>query len=72
MRTRLPLAAVAVLIPPVVARAADPDFTRDVRPILSQHCFKCHGPDETARKAKLRLDTREAALAGGLSYKRPR
>ena len=43
--------------------AADaPDFTRDVRPILSQHCFKCHGPDDKARKGGLRLDMRESAV----------
>ncbi len=49
------------------ARADDVDFTRDVRPLLSRHCFKCHGPDEKARKAGLRLDVRDAALKGGES-----
>lgn len=49
-------------------RAADLDFNRDVRPILSQNCFKCHGPDDKQRKGALRLDKRAGALqalAGG-------
>jgi len=44
------------------AATAKVDFSSEVRPILAGHCFKCHGPDEVARKAKLRLDIREEAL----------
>ena len=39
------------------------DFNFQVRPILADRCFKCHGPDEKARKAKLRLDLPETAYA---------
>src|SRR5438045_4511328 len=38
-------------------------YNRDIRPILSQNCFACHGPDSASRKAELRLDQRDAAIA---------
>ncbi|HMF27423.1 MAG TPA: DUF1549 domain-containing protein, partial [Candidatus Cybelea sp.] len=54
------IVALAVVAP--TAPAADaPDFNREVRPILAARCFKCHGPDDSARKAKLRLDIRAGA-----------
>src|SRR5580765_8314665 len=37
-------------------------FNRDVRPIMSDTCFRCHGPDRNARMAGLRLDIRDEAL----------
>src|SRR5262245_15334603 len=44
------------------AEPAPVDYSRDVRPILSNRCYACHGPDEKQRKAKLRLDVRDEAL----------
>src|SRR5262249_53051096 len=42
-------------------------YLKEVRPILAQHCFQCHGPDEAARKGKLRLDLKAAAPAARAS-----
>src|SRR5438552_1272754 len=38
-------------------------YLKEIRPILAQHCFQCHGPDPAARKGKLRLDLKDTAYA---------
>lgn len=48
--------------PLIAAERAPVDYTREVRPILANSCYACHGPDENARKAKLRLDIRSEAI----------
>jgi hypothetical protein len=66
-RAALPAFAAAIALARLAAAqtpgaAAPVQFNRDVRPILAEHCWKCHGVDARARRAGLRLDVREEAV----------
>ena len=61
MTTRL-LVLPAVLISPSLWAGEPLTFNKDIRPILSENCFYCHGQDGNKREASLRLDVREAAI----------
>ncbi|MFN0126576.1 MAG: PSD1 and planctomycete cytochrome C domain-containing protein [Verrucomicrobiales bacterium] len=58
--------ALKATVPATSASAAvphSPDFSTQIRPVLSTYCFACHGPDEAKRKAGMRLDTQAGAIA---------
>ncbi|HEV3437144.1 MAG TPA: c-type cytochrome domain-containing protein, partial [Gemmata sp.] len=71
LRFLLPSLTVVLLPTGGYSQGTSIDFNRDVRPILSNNCFQCHGPDEKVRKGKLRLDTKEGAFASAIVPGKP-
>ena len=62
----LSLLSCALFAPAAHSAEGVPTYNRDIRPILAENCFACHGQDKSARKADLRLDVREDAIKAGV------
>src|SRR5476649_1219767 len=56
---------IATVIVPTTFAQTKIEYNRDVRPILAENCFSCHGPDSASRKASLRLDQLDDAIKMG-------
>src|SRR5438874_4127047 len=70
---RLLALAAGLALTPGVGGGDKLEYNRDIRPILAENCFACHGPDSASRKAGLRLDKREAAIdAGAIAPGKPK
>jgi len=61
MRAILGIGMLAVTLAPALSTAQEVEFNRDIRPIFSDKCYTCHGPDKANRKSKLRFDTEAGA-----------
>ncbi|MCC6127376.1 MAG: DUF1553 domain-containing protein [Pirellulales bacterium] len=68
MNSHIPGCVILLLSVPIgpIDAADKVQYNRDIRPIISENCFTCHGPDGAARKAGLRLDKRKAAIESGV------
>jgi hypothetical protein len=62
-RLSVPTALLAIAFARAAGESPVEQFEREVRPILTEHCFKCHGPEK--KKGGLRLDERAAMIGGG-------